>query len=175
MTYTTSIDPQGRIYVRKDGEKFLVVGRVDQPHAQMWADWYAERLNLWQDGDGPPAWPIVGLQSFATDENVLFVYNGLPVATIGWNGGEWWFYVLSELGTVHGPEHINVDPDMTKHFQNERMEIAKANPSIVDVLEAEYEGRLRVFRDDTFPMAMMYGRSKARRIGIHRCEDTQAL
>lgn len=172
--YTAYVNASGHVVISSGRDDFLVVGVHTAGHTFMWASWYTEWLNLGGSGrgaltDGPPRWPITGLQSFRTDEEILFVYDGLPVGTIGWNGLEWWWYMLSPDGNLYGkPEHIDVDPDQRQAFQEERQKVALGSETILPVLMAELEGRIRLFRDESRDLVMMFGRSKARRLGLHR-------
>lgn len=109
-----------------------------------------------------------GLQSVNSDGETVFLFDGLPVGRIHWDHTNWvWSYLYPD-GEAYGYEPINADPESSSEFISERQRIALKDPSVVAVLMAELDGRLRLFRDETEPMALMFGRSKARRVGMER-------
>lgn len=110
-----------------------------------------------------------GLQSHDTDGQIRFEYDGEPVGEVYWIGGEWLWRALEADGQrLEQPVTIKVDPDQSAVFIAERQRIALQPESIREPLLAELEGRLRIFRDETRPMAVMFGRSKSVRRGRER-------
>ncbi len=171
MIYRSRISSSGLVVVEGGGEPCLVVGTpCDQ--AEMWAAWYAE--HLCETGDGPPPWPYAGLQFFDSPDLLLFIFDGLPVGRAQWDGQRiaWVWNCLECSGRPYDQDDIPVDPEQVSSFLRERERIALKlggnDDTIVDVLMAELNGRLRLFRDETRELVLMFGRSKARRIGLHR-------
>ena len=102
------------------------------------------------DPDNSPSW--------------IFAWDGEPVGQVTWGvHGEWWWTPLGKK--VRESVRIDVDPEQSARFISERQSIARMDETIRDVMLAELEGRLRIFRDETLDMALMYGRAKARSIG----------
>ncbi len=112
-----------------------------------------------------------GLRSVRSEGEIVFTFDGLPVGRIHWDHTNWVWSCLQPNGEAYDHEPINADPEASSAFIQERQRIALKDRSVVAVLMAELDGRLRHFRDETEPMALMYGRSKARRIGLHRRAD----
>lgn len=166
-SYRVDTNTRGLVVVLHGSEEHLIVGaRCDQ--TLMWASWFVEGLNVGADGDGPPPWPITGLQFFGTESAVLFVFDGLPVGRIFWHFTNWAWTSLDTEGTAFNLEPIHADPEQSDSFVKERQKIASQDESVLSVLMAELDGRLRLFRDETRPMALMYGRSRSRRRGLER-------
>lgn len=153
-------------------DTLLVVGPHD--FDRQWAAWYVDVLNR----DEVAPWPTQGLRSHAAFDSEhpsrLFTWNGLPVGTIGWNGLEWWWYTLDHWGNQFGePQHIDVDPEQRARFVTERESVAKQPETVREVMQAELGGRIRMHRDETADMALMYGKVQARRRG--KLYDEQSI
>lgn len=97
----------------------------------------------------------------------LFLWDGEPVGSIHWSTDSW-IWCLLDGDVVRESVNIDVDPEQREQFISERQSAAKLDEPIRDVIMAELEGRLRLFRDETLDMAIMYGRARARTIGRYR-------
>ncbi len=167
MTYTLGFESGNYAILNSLGQPYLVIGPHD--FDRQWGAWYTDVVNNLQD---VPPWPIAGLrvhaQLDADRPSWLFTWNGLPAGTVGWNGLEWFWWMLDHWGNqVGGGHHIDVDPEALARFIAERQSVARLDESIRDVMQAELAGRLRLHRDETADMARMYGKIKARQRGKH--------
>lgn len=107
-----------------------------------------------------------------TDDDACWVLaspeegDPLRIATLGWNGGEWWLWMVDPSGDIiHSDDHrrfIDVDPEEREEFERERQRIASQPDSIRPVLEAELKGRRQLQRDETRDVAMMAARIYAK-------------
>lgn len=95
-----------------------------------------------------------GLVSASTDGK-----DPLPCGTVFWAGDEWLYQPGSESPT----QAINVDPEQTEQFRQERLAIAYRDASVRPALEAEWEGRIRLYRDDSRVLAEIGARVEAKR------------
>lgn len=156
----------------KLGDDYVVLLNNDTPYltaspdplAQQWTAWYADVLMQQQS----VAWPLGGLQVFKStdDEAMLFLWNGLPVGTIGWNGGEWWWHNLEHWGHQYGTSiHIEVSLTERRQFQVEHEAIATQPEHLRSALHAELAGRRRAFRDETCDLAELWGKARAMKVG----------
>ncbi len=176
MSYRSRVDTNGLVVIEDpaviahslpgdDGGPLLVVG-TQSDMTKQWAAWYAEFLS--NVGDGPPPWPIAGLQFFHSQDRALFVFDGLPVGQVVWDGTGWQWSSLDQRGARLDLESIEVDPDQYATFTKERQQNALCDESLIPVLMAELNGRVALWRDETRDLAFMYGKSRARRRGLHR-------
>lgn len=87
------------------------------------------------------------------------------LGTVTYAQGEWYWHPSAEDPPTYGRTAIDVDPEQRLRFIAERQSVARMDPIIRDAMLAELEGRLRMFRDETKDMALMYARAKCRLIG----------
>lgn len=155
------------VVVTDDGRNQTHVGTDDM--CRQWAEWYVSRRNM---PDDTVPWPLTGLYAFENREGdaALFVHDGEPVGTLGWNGLEWWFYPLTfDLSTEGEPLHIDVDYDQRRRFAEEREEVVAAPAGGVrDARTAELNARIRLHRDETRELALMRARLEAKRVWRRR-------
>lgn len=83
----------------------------------------------------------------------------LPCGTVFWAGDEWLYQADGDPTT----QAINVDPEQTEQFREERLSIARLDQSVRPALEAEWEGRIRLYRDDSRALAEIGARVEAKR------------
>lgn len=149
--------------VTTDGRHETHVGPDD--FARQWGEWYVSTRNM---PDDTAPWILDGLRTFSSldGDAHLFVYNGEPVGTMGWNGMEWWFYGLTwDLQSTEGePVHIDVDAEQRAAFTEQR-EFCAAMPegAARDTAFAELAGRTKLHRDETRDLAMTRAKLEARR------------
>lgn len=149
--------------VTTDGRNEVHVGPDD--FCRQWAEWYCSTRNA--PGD-TAEWPPDGLRIFNSldGDAHLFVMNGEPVGTVGWNGVEWWWYSLGfNLRDVEGePVHIDVDGEQRRAFVQQRQDAATMpEGGARDVAHAELEGRVKLHRDETRDLALTRARLEAKR------------
>lgn len=131
--------------------------------SEQWAHWWISYCTA--PGDTPP-WIEEGLRAFTNrDRSVLYVFNGEPVGTLGWNGAEWWFYGLESDGSSSefAPLYIDVDDEARQRYEGERQQIAASDPSIQPTLQTELEGRMRIVRDETYELAHLRAMFEAKK------------
>ncbi len=170
MTYSSRVNDDGLVVIDYSrsvdaGVPLIVVGSPSDL-TRMWAAWFAEKLH--DATDGPPAWPFSGLQFFDSPDQILFVFDGLPVGLVVWTATTWMWSALNERGARMDLEAVDVDPQQSAAFNLERQRVAMSDPSVTAVHTAELDGRIRLFRDETRELAVMFGRSKSRRRGLSR-------
>lgn len=153
-----------------DGRNEVHVGTHDR--SRQWADWYVSKRNMPED---TVDYPVQGGMRFDSRDGdaSLYVINGEPVGTLGWNGLEWWFYGLSfELENEGEPVFIDVDDAQRQAFNEQRAAVATMpEGALRDTAQAEYDGRVRLHRDETRELAQMRARMEAKRVYRNRREN----
>lgn len=103
----------------------------------------------------PSSKPKFGVQW--TDDSSAWVTaeadgRSFNIATIGWNGGEWFFWRVDPAGDIvtDGGHFISVENDLRMKLIREQQEIAMGGEGpAADALKAELAGRLITFREST--------------------------
>lgn len=156
--------------LRPDGSLLLALAHGDSL-AREWVHWYCEHLN---SGPSPVPATLDGLRVFDDDERgAWFIYDGTPVGRVVFTGNEWLWSPTgpdAEQFAAGHPviERIRVDDEARERFEQERVAIALSPEVARLALEIELQGRIRLHRDDTRELALMYGRMKALISGRHK-------
>lgn len=75
-----------------------------------------------------------------------------------------WMWVQHGGGEDDIASMVHVDREQTERFISERQSIAMQDEPVRSVRQAEWLGRVRMFRDETVDMAVMYGKVQARKL-----------
>lgn len=143
--------------------------RVGNDHlAEQWAHWWVSVRTM---PDDTPRWIEDGLRAFTQkDRSVLYVYDGIPVGTLGWNGREWFFWpILTDGELEFGSEvFIEVDQQAREQAVRDQQAVAVADESVRQTLQAELNGRLRMLRDETYELAHLRAMFEAKKVWRRR-------